>query len=123
MRRTGKTTRLVDLAIQTLFEKGEIFIADMKWIESERRGFTSDEIADRDKFIDEIDASQRIQNHLMSRILKRLESEHHGQFEVNGRFIRLKSDYQFSVDTPKGRMLVGYKDIKKMHDFNYGNDE
>lgn len=74
MRKTGKTTRAVDKAIQTLFEYGKIMI--LKYPKDTMKNFMSEEFIFEDEEI--TDKERRI---LFARILERLENEHEGQYE------------------------------------------
>lgn len=67
MRRSGKTTRLVDAAIQALFERGELHL-------SENHNVKTD-------FLDQDSTPQnRAQREFVDRLMKRLFMEHEGSF-------------------------------------------
>lgn len=76
MRKTGKTTRLVDKAIQSLFTNGEICIPNSK--DSARLIEVNGEVF--------TDGSQR---NFREIVINRLLLEHKGQFIVDGSIIRL----------------------------------
>ena len=88
MRRLGRTTRLVDNAIQTLFQEGEIFIPDSSWLESNGRGFTKEEIEKRNLFID-VEGTGFSQKYFLRRLMRRLNAEHPGQAILDGNWIKL----------------------------------
>jgi hypothetical protein len=97
MRRSGRTTRLVDAAIQTLFTEGEIYIPFSRWVEDKvgRLGYSPEELQKRDRFIDWIEGGEMHNNtqiYLRNKILDRLHLEHNGQFEVYNEWIRLKKE-------------------------------
>lgn len=89
MRRTGETTRRIDEAVQNLFTKGEIFVPDYAWVKNRKNSGiciheeTSIEV---DHFYSSIGA----QDFFLKRIMNRLNLEHQGQVEADGRTIRLK---------------------------------
>lgn len=90
MRRTGKTTRSVDKAIQKLFRYGEITVPSKGQIDSGTLDVGIEEgtiIVDPD-WMD----GDRVQDHLRSRILRRLQEEHKPDIEIsNSRIILKKS--------------------------------
>ncbi len=90
MRRSGKTTRKVDEAVQKFFENGAMLIPNNDEI---RKGDFNGELKDQ-VIIDpdvEIENPNMCQHELKYRIVRRLEIEHHNQFQVNGNRIKLKS--------------------------------
>lgn len=82
MRRSGKTTRLIDKAIQTLFESGMIFIPTWYSMNQYKRGKRAIKIP---TFID-VDAhyANFAQENFSNRLLKRLEYEHTDTYTLNG---------------------------------------
>lgn len=84
MRQTGKTTRLIDLAIQTLFKEGTLEVLhngkiwDFEW----QKGRSVDQQQKIATFIDP-DAKQnnKAQEHFMMRLRQRLRMEHSGYYE------------------------------------------
>ena len=85
MRRSGKTTRTVDGAIQELFTRG--------WIRIPLRpseGFNPDEVIEDPSAIELPMSYSIIQRDLFQRVIRRLESEHYGQYEVNKSAGRIK---------------------------------
>lgn len=69
MRRSGRTTRLVDEAIQYLFKNNEIIL----YTNFDRRS----------NFLDPDARLHNLpQQHFVNTFIKRLELEHYGQFEV-----------------------------------------
>jgi len=79
MRRSGKTTRLIDGAVQHLFEHGYIRILMNSEIYREDfyRGFTPEQVGHFKKFIDQ-DAlpDNRAQLHFLTALSSRLAYEH-----------------------------------------------
>lgn len=83
MRRTGKTTRLIDLAIQTLFTEGEIYIFSAN--ELSKFGYP-DKIRGFDKDIDKVfrfidydfkfNKISNAQDNFKDRFIRRLHIEH-----------------------------------------------
>lgn len=84
IRRSGSTTRLVDKAVQELFEKGEIYVpsdAQAKKLLSKNgsRGLTNEKYGQLVKFIDYIGSNDAFaQNHFFSILMERLGREHQG---------------------------------------------
>jgi len=76
--KTGKTTRVVDAAIQRLFARGVIKVPMRPGIEKMSSGAFKDCIVDPDW-----ETSYSVQRSLFSRILRRLSSEHKGQYIVD----------------------------------------
>ena len=69
MRRTGKTTRLVDFLVQELFTKGEISVSQFH--------------SDAGEYIDpDSRDNNRAQSYLLRRFIDRLNLEHYGSFET-----------------------------------------
>lgn len=91
-RRTGKTTRIIDKAIQTLFTKGEIlvpFTSSFNTLKGFKRGTL---------ILDPIegDLDSENQRNLFARIMDRLEREHPDDFDFNekvGRIFLKKSKH------------------------------
>lgn len=83
MRRSGKTTRTVDEAIQKLFNQGEIWIPTMSGIKHmNEKHFPKEKKEQLMKFSvidDEWELSQMVQKHLEKRIVNRLMIEHQQQ--------------------------------------------
>ena len=80
MRRTGKTTRLIDAAVQTLFTTGFIYIPTKSQLLNKvnplKRIMRVKNINDSQVFYD-LDE----QNHFYKCLKRRLYTEHHGSFE------------------------------------------
>lgn len=94
MRRSGKTTKVVDLAIKLLFENGEISILNDTQVfdESEqwRRGLNLDQVERMYMLTDpDVFKGGNVQAHLLHCIRRRLNSEHRGQV--------INSGYKFIV--------------------------
>ncbi len=72
MRKSGKTTRTIDDAIQALFEKGEIRVPSHHELErvDGLRGYKVTNVIDVDWY-----KSSKVQNDLLQRILMRLDVE------------------------------------------------
>ena len=69
-RRTGRTTRIVDQAVQTFFEEGQIIVP---YSSTDTKGFKKSQIiVDPDH--EEI--GDTIQRHLLGKIMRRLTMEH-----------------------------------------------
>jgi hypothetical protein len=84
MRRSGKTTRTIDEAIQTLFKEGEIWIPSKQGIknfnESERFNKNEDRLKILSLMIIDPEWQEgRAQEDLGKRIAKRINSEHFDQ--------------------------------------------
>jgi hypothetical protein len=92
MRRSGKTTRLIDEAVQALFNEGEIIIPDGRWINDEhKRGFSIQQIDKINRFIDDVYSPNGESQERFKRLLiRRLSIEHQDAFEVKGNTIKLK---------------------------------
>ena len=86
-RRTGKTTRAIDKAVQTLFEKEELLLYRK-----------IDRIRPKDLYISPIapDANDHnmAQEFFVARLMKRLDSEHVGRFkaEFKGNYLHITVD-------------------------------
>lgn len=96
MRRTGKTTRLIDEAIQMLFNDGEITILSLHNIfdksEQWKRGLTDKQINSRFRLIDPDNSKDnKAQYHFYVNLRRRLYNEHQGSFIQEGSsFILIK---------------------------------
>lgn len=84
MRGTGKTTRLIDEAIQILFEYGEVTIP----VDSESESFQNRTPVETMVWGAE-DFNETSQVELFEKLLTRLTHEHPGQFTVEDFTIRL----------------------------------
>lgn len=90
MRKDGKTTRLIDEAIQHLFEKGEIkFLSNQDIFEKHqdwRRGLSVGQVNDRLKFIDyDATKTNKAQENFIHRFARRLSIEHDGCYRVHNK--------------------------------------
>ena len=103
MRRSGRTTRLVDQAVQILFTEGEIFIPMGSWIERMAENMVTlskEEFVKSCRFIDWVgeSTSSMTQLHLAKTIQRRLDLEHQYQYEatksLKGIWIKLKTESQ-----------------------------
>jgi hypothetical protein len=84
MRQTGKTTRLVDAAVQYLFEHGSIRILTNSEIYNPNfiRGFKAPQVDMFLKFIDpDARPDNKAQYHFIDMLNKRLATEHSGSVE------------------------------------------
>ncbi|MBB1150266.1 hypothetical protein H4K35_09010 [Myroides sp. NP-2] len=100
MRRSGRTTRIVDEAIQQLFTKGSIYVPTKTHLEENLKDTRS--VKKNMNYIVDPDWDKGYaQRDLFSRILKRLELEHN--FKAN--------DSILQVDL--GRMTFTLTDFKK----------
>ncbi len=84
MRRSGKTTRLVDEAIQQLFEVGNLYLPTSNDIQTGfgKYLYDPDLVKLMQKFIDpDFRPGNQAQLDFIERVNKRLESEHYGVFE------------------------------------------
>lgn len=91
-RRTGKTTRLVDKAIQLLFDKGEIMILtnheifdrEKQW----KRGLKKEQIEIAEQLIDrDVEKGNKAQEHFFLVLSNRLLHEHYGSYiQLNRKF-------------------------------------
>lgn len=98
-RRNGKTTRLVNAAIEQLFDKGKIIIPPYHSLESPdsyvkyliEQGFVHGEnvIVDED-----YDVGINVQDHLFGTIVKRLKNENQYQYEIKNRIIVIRDEYR-----------------------------
>ncbi|MBC7845544.1 MAG: hypothetical protein H7Y10_03530 [Flavobacterium sp.] len=78
-RRTGKTTRLIDEAIQYLFEKGELYLFKKCGFKIASRSFISSQRI----FIDpDHKMANQAQQDFIYRVMKRLEFEHKGSHKI-----------------------------------------
>ena len=89
MRRTGKTTRLVNEAIEYIFKNGELVVFNQhqinKFEKEGARGQTKEFVDCAMRFID-VDSNTRapsIQQYFIDKLRSRLEIEHQGSFEVD----------------------------------------
>lgn len=101
MRKTGKTTLLIDAAIQELFTKGEVYIPNAQEAvklrsKDGRRGMTEEKFQQRTKFI-ESDFSKEFpgsQDYFVERFRQRLFSEHSVRYFIDKRtYYKLSDDY------------------------------
>ena len=94
MRRSGKTTRLIDEAVQLLFEHGEITILNNYKLFNRRsewkRGLTDKQIELRLKLVD-YDAREdnQAQYYFIDGLKRRLYNEHRGSFTEGGNVFKL----------------------------------
>lgn len=90
MRRSGKTTRDIDQAVQDLFNKGSVYVPTKTEInqstESYNRKLPENSVMDTQWLLG------MAQEDFFSRLVKRLSIEHNGNFEVKGRIITFKKD-------------------------------
>ncbi len=94
MRRTGKTTRLIDGAVQALFDNGKIIVPTRNQVfdsyDKWKRGLSSEQINDL-AFIDpDISDANEAQSFFLKSLRRRLNIEHPGAFEEKGNVFRLK---------------------------------
>lgn len=85
MRASGKTTKLVDAAIQHLFKEGSIRILLNHEIYDDNffRGYSEKQIEDFKKFIDpDTDRNNKAQREFLKRLTNRLLNEHRGYVEM-----------------------------------------
>ena len=90
--RTGKTTRAVDEAIQTLFQKGKIYIPSFAEL-SNQAPFPEPLVNMFDYMIVDPDWEKggTVQRHLETCILNRFSREHpHAEIKFSGNWILLK---------------------------------
>ena len=89
-RRIGKTTRLIDEAVQELFNNGVVWIptskeAELLLGEDGKRGINDLVWSNKIKFIDpDHKSGNKVQDNFRERFKKRLYSEHIGCFMDNG---------------------------------------
>lgn len=73
MRRSGKTTRMTDEAVQALFTYGRIFVPNLERVPMEL-GLINEQV-----FVDpDADLGNYAQRHLRDNIIQRVEREHRG---------------------------------------------
>lgn len=94
MRRTGKTTRLINKAIEDLFEHKIIYIPSSGILFS---SVNQDELVTNCKkyktFIEpDVEKGNMAQENFKTRLINRLVLEHNGQFEVSKDFIEIKKN-------------------------------
>lgn len=83
MRNTGKTTRLIDKAIQHLFETGRLKLLSNNEIFS-RNGEGMKGMKEEDIFVDhDTGPDNSVQKDFNMRIVDRLTREHAGKFAIN----------------------------------------
>lgn len=90
-RRSGKTTRTIDHAIQVLFTKGKIYIPSRQELKDDIEENSEGKI---NKLMDFVIADYdwhmgRAQDDMKKGLIKRLQSEHNSQFVVRGNWIEL----------------------------------
>jgi len=95
MRRTGKTTRLIDEAVQMLFNDGEITVLNNYQLfdkaEKWKRGFKDEQINARLRLIDpDARKDNKAQFYFYEALKRRLYTEHYGAFEEAGNTFKLK---------------------------------
>lgn len=82
MRSSGKTTRAINQAIETLFDKGEVIIpqVSLKTVESHREYFKGYSVEAMEKVIfdPDQDINKFVQVELFLKTKKRLDIEHRG---------------------------------------------
>ena len=118
MRRTGKTTLLIDEAIQELFTKGEVYIPNsqqaLKLVYSKdgRRGKTSEKFSQMVKFIDHDFCKEHhdVQDFFADRFRARLFTEHSTRYFVdNSTHYKLSDEYYTDrVDENGVDFLIGF---------------
>ena len=93
MRRSGETTRLIDIAVQMLFTDGEITIptaTDLYFNDGWRRGLSAEQIQKRMILIDpDSYRTNRAQEFFFRSLTRRLNTEHYGMFEQHGNTFRV----------------------------------
>lgn len=91
-RMTGKTTKLVNEAIEFLFENKFVYIADSDFIEKNFVGLNRQHRESAMKFIDpDYKTSKNSQKDFKERFIKRLSFEHAGMFTTNdNRLFKIK---------------------------------
>lgn len=83
MRRSGKTTRTIDEAIQILFTKGAIKIPNSQEIDRLPPGRTSAYLKENNWILDPDWTTGSAQEDLYRRIFNRLEIEHPNRYTVD----------------------------------------
>ena len=79
MRRSGKTTRMIDEAVQYLFEKGELYLFKKCGFKNAVRTLTNHQKL----FVDpDHKMSNQAQQDFIYRVMKRLEVEHNGSHKI-----------------------------------------
>lgn len=85
MRATGKTTLLIDRAIQELFTKGEIWVPRKHQIKERWRGYSEEHIKRMTEFVDpDHEPGNECQAYFITRLQNRLFNEHSGRFTITG---------------------------------------
>lgn len=80
---SGKTTRLIDAAIQELFTNGKICIPFNDQLSHEKlRGFDAQVFIDVDASVDKM-----AQQHFRDKLILRLSNEHDGYFRIRDNMI------------------------------------
>ena len=82
MRKEGKTTRLIDDAIQTLFKEGSICVPHESELPFNSRGIILKIFIDEDAH-----ETNRAQSHFRDRLFSRLFEEHRGSFNIKGNVV------------------------------------
>lgn len=86
MRRSGKTTRAIDLAIQELFKFGKIYIPFKTELEDGKKVSRIIEYCQIDPDADKGSA----QRDFKQRLFERIKNEHKNQIVLEGNWIKLK---------------------------------
>lgn len=96
IRRSGKTTKCIDDAIQVLFTKGKIYIPSKQELKDDAELTMLGKESQRkllkvmDFLVVDYDWHMgRAQDDMKRRLIKRLQSEHNSQFVVRGNWIEL----------------------------------
>lgn len=89
MRRTGKTTRKIDEAIQELFKHGRIIVPNPQEADSNLfNNMVSVKYSDVPVFIDEDHQKGNMaQEYFKDKLLSRLHAEHNGYFDVKHNYL------------------------------------
>lgn len=98
MRRSGRTTRTVDEAIQTLFTKGSILIPYSSITELQRSTSRVSGVLQIPIIVDPDYFQADVQRDIQQLILNRLKSEHPGYYSVD------VTDKKYIIITAKTRM-------------------
>lgn len=100
LRRSGKTTRTIDQAIQALFKYGIIYVP----LNTEKlHGILAIGDFGPEQIIIDQDAhiSNRVQEHLLNSIFRRLQIEHQDQFRVTEVELIVRKDYNGKIRKPR----------------------
>jgi hypothetical protein len=93
-RRTGRTTRVIDKAIQTFFEEGQIIVP---YSTTDTKGFKKAQII-TDPDLERV--GETVQRHLLGKIIRRLTMEHRrDSFIQEGLILKLPPSGDDLLDT------------------------